>query len=110
MPGEKPTKEGLLYDFYFDETSRVGQRTDFIFHAILLEAFFGAAHETSRVVVGFLGCLTAYLWLMTGCRQRWNLRHLGECMARVQLMGPGVSRLFHGTFEARRKGLSRLIE
>jgi len=78
MPGEKPTKEGLLYDFYFDETSRVGQRTDFflIFHAILLEAFFGATHEMPRADVGILRCLTAYLWFMTGYRQRWILRHL----------------------------------
>ena len=111
MPGEKPTKEGLLYDFYFDETSRVGQRTDFflIFHAILLEAFFGATHEMPRADVGILRCLTAYLWFMTGYRQRWILRHLGECMGQEELVGPDVSRLFPRIFEARRKGLHVLV-
>ena len=103
--GEKPTREGLIYDFYFDEASRLGQRTDWflIFHAILLEAFF-SIHDGQRIpklIVGAVGCLTSYLWFMTGCRQRWLSRHLGACVGEG-LAGEDLGKLFKDIFENRR--------
>ena len=119
MAGETPTPQGLLYDFFVDEAARLGQRTDWflIFHAILFEAFFSvpnaslqpAAAEISQMIVAVIGCLTSYLWFMTGFRQRWLSRHLGECMVQERLMGGDVARLFAAIFEMRRKGLPKVI-
>jgi hypothetical protein len=113
MVAEKPTTQGLLYDFFVDEASRLGQRTDWflIFHAILLEAFVGTEKlSVARTLTALLGTVTAYLWFMSGCRQRWLLRHLGECMARDELMDREVSHVFRQIFEVRRKGLSGAIK
>jgi len=111
MAEEKPTREKLLYDFYFDEAARLGQRTDWflIFHAILLEAFFASQDFVPKLVIGPLGWLTSYLWFMTGYRQRWLSRHLGECMAHAGLMGPETAGLFNNIFAMRRKGLPTVI-
>ncbi len=111
MTEDKLTPQRLIYDFYFDEAARLGQRTDWflIFHAILLEAFFSAHDCLPQVIVGVLGCLTSYLWFMTGYRQRWLSRHLGECMAHEGLTGREVSKLFEGIFQVRRKGLPKII-
>jgi hypothetical protein len=119
MAGEKPTREGLIYDFFVDEASRLGQRTDWflIFHAILLEAFLSATEKAGAptpdnhphvIVIGILGFLTAYLWFMSGFRQRWLLRHLGACMEHEPLMGLEVSRLFGTLFRVRREGYPAL--
>lgn len=108
--GEKPTPEGLIYDFYWDELARLAQRTDWflIFHAILLEAFF-SVHEDARtpqLIVGATGCLTSYLWFMTGCRQRWLSRHLGACIGQG-LAGKDVGTLMEKVFEQRRRNIPR---
>jgi hypothetical protein len=109
---EKPTSENLIYDFYFDEGARLGQRTDWflIFHAILLEAFFAAHYRPPQAVIGVLGCLTAYLWFMTGCRQRWLSRHLGACMGSEALMGKTVSHVFEEIFAVRRAGIPKWMQ
>jgi hypothetical protein len=111
MPDEiTPAK--LIYDFYFDEAARLGQRTDWflIFHGILLEAFFAAPAGVSRIIVGILGFLTAYLWFTTGYRQRWLSRHLGACMGNANLTGENCSRVFERIFEMRRRGLPGWIQ
>jgi hypothetical protein len=110
--GEEIKSAKLIYDFYFDEAARLGQRTDWflIFHAILLEAFFAAPPGIARVIVGTLGLLTSYLWLVTGYRARWLSRHLGACMENPKLMGQEFSRTFERIFEMRRKGLPPWIQ
>jgi hypothetical protein len=111
MPDEiTPAK--LIYDFYFDEAARLGQRTDWflIFHGILLEAFFAAPAGLPRIIVGVLGFLTAYLWFATGYRQRWLSRHLGACMGNANLMGNDCSRVFERIFEMRRRGLPGWVQ
>jgi len=100
----------LIYDFYFDEASRLGQRTDWflIFHAILLEAFF-SVHEGAKVpqlIVGATGCLMSYLWFMTGCRQRWLSRHLGACLGKG-LAGEELGKLMEAVFDQRRRNIPR---
>jgi hypothetical protein len=112
MAEQDVTPPKLIYDFFLDETSRVGQRTDWflIFHGILLEAFFAAPVGAAQVFVGILGFLTSYLWFMTGYRQRWLLRHLGACMGTPKLMGAEVSELFERIFKMRRKGIPRWVE
>lgn len=110
MPSEKLTVEGLMYDWFTDEASRLAQRTDWflIAHAILLEAFFSVNnHHLSAIVVGCIGVLTAYLWLMVGYRQRWLLTYWGACMEREQLMGPDASGLFTRLFEIRRAAIPK---
>src|SRR6476620_4202285 len=76
MKPDSPTKETLLYEFFVDEGARLSQRTDWflIFHAILLEAFFSAKPEMAQGAIGVVGVVTAYIWLMTGLRQRWLSR------------------------------------
>jgi hypothetical protein len=112
MTEDEITPQRLIYDFATDEGARLGQRTDWflIFHAILLEAFFTAHDLLPQVIVCVLGCLTSYLWFMTGYRQRWLSRHLGECMAHQGLMGREVSKLFNGIFQMRREGLPKIIQ
>lgn len=100
----------LVYDFFMVEASRTHERTDwfFIFHAILLEAFFAADHSTiPKLLVASLGVLTAYLWLMTGIRQRWTMMQVGLSMADPRLMKDEISSVYKGVFDARRKGLPR---
>jgi hypothetical protein len=108
MPSEKLTVEGLMYDWFTDEASRLAQRTDWflIAHGILLEAFFsGEKRPVAATIIGSVGSLAAWLWLMVGWRQRWLLRHLGDCMEREELVGKDASGLFRRLFEVRRAGL-----
>ena len=91
----EPSGKRLIYDLYFEEGSRTHQRTDWflIFHAILLEAFFSEkSRGWAQDVVGSIGLVTSYLWLMAGVRQRWLFMHLGKCMESGQIMG-GCGRL-----------------
>src|SRR5260221_10352048 len=102
VPDEKLTVHGLMYHWFTDEASRLAARTDWflIAHGILLEAFLSAhRHSAAAVIVGCVGSLAAYLWLMVGWRQRWLLRHLGACMERDELVGQDASRLFARLFE-----------
>src|SRR5208337_825599 len=73
----------VLLDFYMDEGARMHQRTDWflIFHAILLEAFLSEkSNGWVQMVVGSIGVVMSFLWLMTGIRHRWIFTHLGNCM------------------------------
>jgi hypothetical protein len=96
----------LLFDFYLEEGSRLHQRTDWflIFHAILLEAYF-SDHLLARtqMVVGSLGFVISYLWLVTGIRHRWNFMHLGRCLTAEEIMGQSISSSLGGVFELRNR-------
>lgn len=112
LPEDDLSARRVVYDFFMEEASRTHQRTDWflIFHAILLEAFFAAKPLClAASIVGLIGVLTAYLWLMTGVRQRWLMMQLGKCMANPALMGRGMSSVYSAVFEARKLRLSRVL-
>lgn len=94
----------MLLDFYIDEGVRLHQRTDWflIFHAILLEAYL-SEHSSGRIqmVVGCVGLVLSYLWLVTGIRHRWTFMHLGKCMTAKEIMGQGISSSLGKVFELR---------
>lgn len=77
----------LAFDAYLREGDDVSHRINWslIFHAILLEAFF-AAHEHGAVslVLGALGAITAYLWLLIGIRQNRKMRYLIRAVIEVE--------------------------
>src|SRR4051794_12507044 len=101
-----PTARSIVQDFLIHEAARSHERTDWylIFHAILFEAFFAKDHPSA--VVGSVGFIASFLWVMTGFRQSWLMMHLGRCMASAAIMGPDVSWTFNQIFAARDEGLS----
>jgi hypothetical protein len=108
----EPSGKRVIYDLYFEEGSRTHQRTDWflIFHAILLEAFFSEkSRGWAQDVVGSIGLVTSYLWLMAGVRQRWLFMHLGKCMESGQIMGDAAASMYRGVFKAREVGLTWVV-
>jgi hypothetical protein len=105
--GDGCSAQRLIYDFFFHEAGRTHDRTDWflIFHAILLEAFLTAKDGVAPAIVGSVGIVTSYLWLLSGVRQRWLMMQLGKSMGDATLMGSDLSHAYNAIFEARRKGL-----
>jgi hypothetical protein len=110
-PADDLSPRRLVYDFFNHEASRTHDRTDWflIFHAILLEAYFGSKPPFSIPVVGSVGVIMAFLWLMTGIRQRWLMMQLGTILADGQVMGQRFSSTYEAIFAGRRAGLARDI-
>lgn len=79
---------------FFHELDRVSNRTDWflIFHAILFEAFFACKEKDEygyipMAVIGLIGILMSYIWLMNGIRA-WNtLAQIGNYMSDSKIMG-----------------------
>jgi hypothetical protein len=97
---EKKELREYVSKTFFHELDRVASRTDWflIFHAILFEAFF-ACKESIKVgagdndiplaIVGFIGILTSYIWLMNGIRSWITLAQVGLYMGDSKIMGNG---------------------
>ena len=108
----------FLYQINFEESARVYHRTDWflVFHAIMFEAFFAAAPRGedqtasafAQVVVAVVGLLAAFLWFVSGCRQRWILWHIGECMSDPELM-PGLAPFHRELYKVRHEHLPRAV-
>jgi hypothetical protein len=97
--------EELLDKHYFHEAERMNQRTDWflIFHAILMEAFFsiGRRDIASIIVVGSVGLLLSFLWLISGLRAGRMASHLGNMIGRE--MGRDASEMHHKIFSERQQ-------
>jgi hypothetical protein len=86
----------LFFAFFLHEAENLHNRVDWflIFHAILLEAFFAARYGFQQLIVGLLGCIVAYVWLVAGIRQLWNLQHMVQSVSDEEVMGSETAYLF----------------
>ena len=86
------TGKKLVYDFYFHESDRISERTDWflIFHAIMFQSYFGSLDKQVfmyKMLASLIGVMISYLWLMNGIRTWYLFWHLGKHMVDKELMG-----------------------
>jgi hypothetical protein len=100
---DEQLKKELFFAFLLHEAENLHNRVDWflIFHGILFEAFFAAHYNAQRITIGALGCLVAYVWLVAGIRQLWDIGHMVKSASDEGIMGREVGELFRRLFEAR---------
>jgi hypothetical protein len=103
-----------IHDSYFYEAEVISHRTDWflIFHVILLEAFFACNEKigggVALLIIGILGILTSYIWLMNGIRGWKTLAQFGSYMANDDLMG-NIAEIHRKIFDDRKKQLKNTL-
>jgi hypothetical protein len=102
---DKDRHRELLFGFFIHEAENLHNSVDWflIFHGILLEAFVSAHYQLHRVILGVLGSLVSYVWLVAGVRQLWNVKHLANAISDETVMGRETATAFAALFVARRK-------
>src|SRR5215471_2780016 len=103
---DDPPYRRFLFEFFQAEAEYVNQRTDWflIFHGILFEAFVSKQeHPRYRIILGLIGILISYLWLMAGLKQAWDLKHIVQDITDCSVMGRETAAVLKGIFGYRRK-------
>ncbi len=101
---EKPDIGALLVERWRYEDETLAQRTDWflVFHAILLEAFFGASTLGLHLLVATFGVCTGFTWAWVGMRHRWDHQHLARILQESDHVGPERAQAFRGIQNFRR--------